>query len=130
MAGRFFEDLDIPPPDISLDIGSCTHAFQTAEVMRRLEPVLKCERPDLALVVGDVNLTMAAALTATKVNIKVAHVEAGLRSCDQTMPEEINRIVTDSVSDFLFVPEESGERHLLTEGIARDKIFFCGQRDS
>ncbi len=126
MAGRFFEDLDIPHPDVSLDVGSGTHAVQTAEVMKRLEPVLERERPDLVLVVGDVNSTMAAALTATKLKIKVAHVEAGLRSFDRSMPEEINRLVTDAVSDLLFVTEESGEHNLLAEGISRSKIFFVG----
>ena len=126
MAGRFFEDLDIPKPDVSLEVGSGSHALQTAEVMKRLEPVLERERPDLVLVVGDVNSTMAAALTAVKLKIRVAHVEAGLRSFDRDMPEEINRIVTDAVSDFLFVTEESGEKNLLKEGVARDKIFFVG----
>jgi len=126
MAGRFFEDLDIPKPDVSLEVGSGSHALQTAEVMKRLEPVLERERPDLILVVGDVNSTMAAALTAVKLKIRVAHVEAGLRSFDRDMPEEINRIVTDAVSDFLFVTEESGEKNLLKEGVARDKIFFVG----
>ena len=126
MAGRFFQDLDIPPPDVSLEVGSGTHAVQTAEVMKRLEPVLERERPDIVLVVGDVNSTMAAALTATKLKIKVAHVEAGLRSFDRAMPEEINRLVTDAVSDFLFVTEESGERNLTAEGVPKDKIFFVG----
>lgn len=126
MAGRFFEDLEIPPPDVSLEVGSGSHAVQTAEVMKRLEPVLEKERPDVVLVVGDVNSTMAAALTATKLKIKVAHVEAGLRSFDRAMPEEINRVVTDAVSDFLFVTEESGERNLLSEGVSREKIFFVG----
>ncbi len=126
MAGRFFEDLEIPRPDVSLEVGSGTHAVQTAEVMKRLEPVLEKEKPDLVLVVGDVNSTMAAALTAAKLRIKVAHVEAGLRSFDRGMPEEINRIVTDAISDFLFVTEESGEKHLLAEGIPKEKIFFVG----
>lgn len=126
MAGRFFEDLDIPCPDVFLEVGSGSHAVQTAEVMKRLEPVLERERPDLVLVVGDVNSTMAAALTATKLKIKVAHVEAGLRSFDRSMPEEINRVVTDAVSDFLFVTEESGEKNLLVEGVDRAKIFFVG----
>ncbi len=126
MAGCFFQDLGIPSPDVFLEVGSGSHAMQTAEVMKRLEPVLERQRPDVVLVVGDVNSTMAAALTAAKLNIKVAHVEAGLRSFDRTMPEEINRLVTDAVSDFLFVTEESGERHLLAEGISQDKIFFVG----
>lgn len=126
MAGCFFQDLDIPSPDVFLEVGSGSHAVQTAEVMKRLEPVLERHRPDVVLVVGDVNSTMAAALTAAKLKIKVAHVEAGLRSFDRTMPEEINRLVTDAVSDFLFVTEESAEQHLLAEGISRDKVFFVG----
>lgn len=126
MAGQFFRDLQIPPPDISLDVGSGSHAYQTAEVMRRLEPVLEKERPDLVLVVGDVNSTVAASLTATKLLIPVAHVEAGLRSFDRTMPEEINRLVTDAISDLLFVTEESGLRNLLNEGTDKGKVFFVG----
>lgn len=126
MAGSFFEDLQIPVPDVSLDVGSGSHAFQTAEVMKRIEPILERERPDLVLVVGDVNSTMAAALTAAKLHIPVAHVEAGLRSFDRTMPEEINRLVTDAVSDFLFVTEESGVQNLRAEGVSSDKIFLVG----
>lgn len=126
LSEQFFRDLDIPPPDISLDVGSGSHAAQTAEVMRRLEPVLLRLQPDLVLVVGDVNSTLAAAVTASKLGIQVAHVEAGLRSFDRTMPEEINRIVTDAVSDLLFVSEESGRENLLREGIAPDKIHFAG----
>ncbi len=126
MAGRFFEDLRIPLPDVSLEVGSASHAAQTAEVMKRLEPVLMLERPDVVLVVGDVNSTLAAALTAAKLQIPVAHVEAGLRSFDRTMPEEINRIVTDAVSDLLFVTEESGRRNLLNEGVSDSKIHFVG----
>ena len=126
MAGRFFEDLQIPIPDVSLDVGSGSHAFQTAEVMKRFEPILERERPDLVLVVGDVNSTMAAALTAAKLHIPVAHVEAGLRSFDRSMPEEINRLVTDAVSDFLFVTEESGLQNLKAEGVSAEKIFLVG----
>jgi UDP-N-acetylglucosamine 2-epimerase (non-hydrolysing) len=126
MAGQFFQDLQIPEPNISLEVGSGSHAYQTAEVMRRLEPVLATERPDLVLVVGDVNSTLAAAVTAAKLCIPVAHVEAGLRSFDRTMPEEINRLVTDAVSDYLFVSEESGRQHLLHEGVAESKIHFVG----
>ena len=126
MAGQFFEDLQIPLPDVSLDVGSGTHAVQTAEVMKRLEPIVERERPDLVLVVGDVNSTMAAALTSVKLHVPVAHVEAGLRSGDRSMPEEINRIVTDAVSDFLFVTEESGKCNLLAEGVSEKKIFFVG----
>ncbi len=126
MAGQFFRDLEIPDPDICLDVGSGSHAYQTAEVMKRLEPVIERERPDLVVVVGDVNSTMAAALTAVKLLIPVAHIEAGLRSFDRTMPEEINRVVTDAVSDFLFVTEESGVQNLLSEGVNKNKIFLVG----
>ena len=126
MAGQFFEDLQIPLPDVSLDVGSGTHAAQTAEVMKRLEPIVERERPDVVVVVGDVNSTMAAALTSVKLHVPVAHVEAGLRSGDRSMPEEINRIVTDAISDYLFVTEESGKRNLLAEGVSEKKIFFVG----
>lgn len=126
MSGRFFEDLAIEPPDINLEVGSGTHGFQTAEVMRRLEPVLDSRRPDLVLVVGDVNSTLAAALVAAKLDIRVGHVEAGLRSFDRRMPEEINRLLTDAVADLLFVTEESGCENLLREGIAPEKIHFVG----
>ncbi|MEP7151064.1 MAG: UDP-N-acetylglucosamine 2-epimerase (non-hydrolyzing) [Nitrospira sp.] len=126
MAGQFFEDLQIPLPNVSLDVGSGTHAVQTAEVMKRLEPIVEQERPDVVLVVGDVNSTMAAALTSVKLHVPVAHVEAGLRSGDRSMPEEINRIVTDAISDFLFVTEESGKRNLVAEGVSEKKIFFVG----
>ena len=126
MAGQFFRDLEIPAPDVSLDVGSGSHAHQTAEVMRRLEPILEQVRPDLVLVVGDVNSTLAAALTAAKLRIAVAHVEAGLRSFDRSMPEEINRLVTDAVSDYLFVSEESGRDNLRREGKPEDRIFFVG----
>jgi UDP-N-acetylglucosamine 2-epimerase (non-hydrolysing) len=126
MAGQFFRDLKIPKPEVSLEVGSGSHAYQTAEVMKRLEPVLEEIRPDLVLVVGDVNSTLAAAITAAKLLIPVAHVEAGLRSFDRTMPEEINRLLTDAVSEFLFVSEESGRQNLLREGVSQSKIFFVG----
>jgi UDP-N-acetylglucosamine 2-epimerase (non-hydrolysing) len=126
MAGRFFQDLGIPDPDVCLEVGSGSHAYQTAEVMKRLEPVVERERPDLVVVVGDVNSTMAAALTSAKLLIPVAHIEAGLRSFDRTMPEEINRVVTDAVADLLFVTEESGVRNLLAEGVDENKIFLVG----
>jgi UDP-N-acetylglucosamine 2-epimerase (non-hydrolysing) len=126
MAGAFFEDLKIPLPDVCLEVGSGSHAFQTAEVMKRLEPILERERPDLVMVVGDVNSTMAAALTAVKLHIPVAHVEAGLRSFDRAMPEEINRVVTDAVAELLFVTEESGLRNLDAEGVGKEKTFFVG----
>src|SRR2546425_10405448 len=126
MSGQFFTDLEIQPPDFNLGVGSGSHAVQTAEVMRKLEPLLDSVRPDLVLVVGDVNSTLAAALTAVKLRIPVAHVEAGLRSFDRAMPEEINRLLTDAISDFLFVTEESGRENLLREGIAPQKVHFVG----
>jgi UDP-N-acetylglucosamine 2-epimerase (non-hydrolysing) len=126
MSQQFFDDLDIPAPDAVLEVGSASHAVQTAEVMRRLEPVLQSLEPDLVLVVGDVNSTMAAALTAVKLGLRVAHVEAGLRSRDRSMPEEINRLVTDAVSDVLFVTEESGRRNLIREGVDAAKIHLVG----
>lgn len=126
MSARFFEDLEIPPPDVNLEVGSGSHAAQTAEVMRRLEPILTAAPPDVVVVVGDVNSTLAAALTAVKLGIPVAHVEAGLRSFDRTMPEEINRLLTDAIADLLFVTEESGRENLRREGITPDKIHFVG----
>jgi UDP-N-acetylglucosamine 2-epimerase (non-hydrolysing) len=126
MAGQFFDDLQMPFPNYSLEVGPGSHAYQTAEVMKRLEPILEEQHPDLVVVVGDVNSTLAAALTAAKLQIPVAHVEAGLRSFDRSMPEEINRLITDAIADYLFVTEESGRQNLLAEGIAEDKIFFVG----
>ncbi len=126
MSKLFFDDLGIPKPDINLEVGSSSHAQQTAEIMNRFEPVLLKEKPDLVVVVGDVNSTIACALTAVKLGIKVAHVEAGLRSFDRTMPEEINRILTDSISDFLFATEPDAKENLLREGVAEDKIHFVG----
>jgi len=126
MAGQFFHDLGIPDPDATLDVGSGTHAYQTGEVMKRVEPVLQCERPDLVLVVGDVNSTLAATLAAVKLQIPVAHGEAGLRSFDRSMPEEINRVLTDAIAEYLFVSEESGVQNLRAEGIEPRKIFFVG----
>jgi UDP-N-acetylglucosamine 2-epimerase (non-hydrolysing) len=126
MSDRLFADLELAPPEVNLGVGSGTHAEQTAEVMLRLEPVMKEHIPDLLLVVGDVNSTLAAALVAAKLGIPVAHVEAGLRSFDRRMPEELNRILTDSLSDLLFVTEESGRRNLAREGIDPSKIHFVG----
>ena len=126
MAGQFFRDLDLSRPDISLEVGSGSHAHQTAEVMKRLEPVLNRIQPHLVLVVGDVNSTLAAAVTAVKLGIPVAHVEAGLRSFDRSMPEEINRLLTDAISEYLFVTEESGRVNLLREGIQPQKIHMVG----
>jgi UDP-N-acetylglucosamine 2-epimerase (non-hydrolysing) len=126
MSAAFFADLEIPRPDWTLGVGSASHAVQTAEIMRRFEPVVLEQRPDVVIVVGDVNSTAACALTAAKLGVKVAHVEAGLRSFDRTMPEEINRIVTDSVSDILFTSEESGSENLLREGHRPEAIAFVG----
>ena len=126
LAKVFFEDLGIPAPDENLAVGSASHAVQTAEIMRRFEPVLLRETPDVVVVVGDVNSTIACALVAAKLGVPVAHVEAGLRSFDRRMPEEINRVLTDHASDALFVTEESGLRNLEKEGIDSDKVFFVG----
>lgn len=126
MSDIFFEDLGIPEPDIHLNIGSASHAVQTAKIMIELEKSLVKDEPSLVVVVGDVNSTLAGALVAKKLNIKVAHVEAGLRSFDQTMPEEINRLLTDQISDFLFTTEMSAEINLKREGIDPRKIFFVG----
>lgn len=126
MSKIFFEDLELPEPDIYLGVGSGSHAQQTGDVMIKLEEVMTAEKPDMVLVVGDVNSTMAASLVASKLCIPIAHVEAGLRSFDRSMPEEINRIVTDSLADLLFVTEESGSINLLKEGVPREKIHFVG----
>ncbi|MGD0262909.1 MAG: UDP-N-acetylglucosamine 2-epimerase (non-hydrolyzing) [Verrucomicrobiota bacterium] len=126
LSGNFFTELGLPRPDVNLQVGSGTHAAQTAEVMKRLEPVLLDYQPDVVLVVGDVNSTLATALTAVKLAIRVAHIEAGLRSFDMTMPEEINRKVTDAISDLLFVTEQSGIENLRHEGIPAEKIFLVG----
>jgi len=126
MSDSFFDDLGLPQPDFQLGIGSASHAVQTAKIMLAFEPVVLAEKPDWVVVVGDVNSTVACALVASKRGIKVAHVEAGLRSFDRSMPEEINRIVTDSISDLLFTTEESGNANLRSEGIALEKIKFVG----
>jgi UDP-N-acetylglucosamine 2-epimerase (non-hydrolysing) len=126
MSALFFGELGIPEPDMNLEVGSCSHAVQTAEIMKRIEPVLLEHRPDWVVVVGDVNSTIAAALTASKLGIKVAHVEAGLRSFDRTMPEEINRVLTDAISDLLFVTEPSGVENLKREGIGDAKVHLVG----
>jgi UDP-N-acetylglucosamine 2-epimerase (non-hydrolysing) len=126
MSDYFFRDLGIPEPDYYLDVRSGTQAVQTAQVMIALEPLLVQLRPDLVLVVGDVNSTLAAALVAVKLHIRLAHVEAGLRSFDRTMPEEVNRVVTDALSDLLFTTEQSGEKNLRNEGVSADRIHFVG----
>jgi UDP-N-acetylglucosamine 2-epimerase (non-hydrolysing) len=126
MSDVFFRDLRIPAPDINLGVGSGSHAEQTGRVMIELEKVCIQESPDLAVVVGDVNSTLAGALVAAKLRIPLAHVEAGLRSFDRSMPEEINRILTDAVSDLLFITEPSAEVNLIREGIQPDRICFAG----
>ncbi len=126
MSGQFFRDLGLPDPDHHLGAGGGTHAQQTAEIMKRIEPVFEQGRPRGVIVVGDVNSTAAAALVASKMGIAVIHAEAGLRSFDRSMPEEINRIVTDSISDVLLVTEESGRVNLLREGHAHDRIHMVG----
>ncbi len=126
MSKLFFDELGIPNPDVNLEVGSGSHAQQTADIMKRFEPVVIEHKPDSVLVVGDVNSTIACALVAKKLGIKVIHVEAGLRSFDMTMPEEINRILTDALSDILFITEKSAEENLLREGVAREKIHFVG----
>ncbi len=126
MSDTFFADLDLPEPDHHLAVGSGSHAAQTAAVLARLEPVLTAEHPDIVLVYGDVNSTVAAALAAAKMNIRVAHVEAGLRSRDRTMPEELNRLVTDQLSDLLFAPSLDAADNLRAEGIPLGRIRFVG----
>jgi UDP-N-acetylglucosamine 2-epimerase (non-hydrolysing) len=126
MSDKLFEDLALPRPDINLEVGSATHAVQTAEVMRRFEPVVDAHNPSCVLVVGDVNSTLACALVATKKGIPVAHVESGLRSNDRAMPEEINRILTDQISDRLYITERSASDNLAREGIHADRVCFVG----
>ncbi len=126
MNDRFFEDLGLPHPDINLEVGSGSHARQTADIMLRFEPVLLDRRPEGVLVVGDVNSTIACALVAAKMGIPVIHVEAGLRSRDRSMPEEINRILTDQLSDYLFTTERAAAANLAAEGIDPARVFFVG----
>lgn len=126
MSKQFFKDLELPEPDVFLGVGPGTHAQQTAKIMVEFEKILVKEKPDLTLVVGDVNSTLACALASVKLNIPVAHVEAGLRSFDRSMPEEINRLMTDAISDYLFITEKEAEVNLLKEGKPKDKIFFVG----
>ena len=126
MSDVFFKELELPKPDIYLGVGSGSHTEQTAKIMIEFEKVLVKIKPDLVLVYGDVNSTAACSLVAVKLNIKVAHIESGLRSFDRTMPEEINRVITDSISDYLFVTEKSGYDNLIKEGVNKSKIFFVG----
>lgn len=126
MSDAFFSDLGMPQPDINLGVGSASHTQQTAKIMTLFEPVVEAERPDWVVVVGDVNSTIACALVAAKMGVKIAHVEAGLRSDDRTMPEEINRILTDSISDLLLTPSPDANQTLLREGVDESKICFVG----
>ncbi|MGI8885030.1 MAG: non-hydrolyzing UDP-N-acetylglucosamine 2-epimerase [Pyrinomonadaceae bacterium] len=126
MSDSFFADLGIPAPDFYLEVGSASHAVQTAKIMTAFEPIVLAEKPDWVLVVGDVNSTIACALVCAKLGIKVAHVEAGLRSRDRTMPEEINRILTDSISDLLLTTSQDADENLKREGVSEEKIKFVG----
>jgi UDP-N-acetylglucosamine 2-epimerase (non-hydrolysing) len=126
MSDSFFLDLELPQPDVHLGVGSGSHAAQTAAVMERFEPVVLREKPDWVLVVGDVNSTIACALVCVKLGVNVAHVEAGLRSRDRTMPEEINRLLTDQIADLLFTPSADADENLIAEGIPRERIRFVG----
>src|ERR1044071_2111461 len=126
MSDAFFTDLDLPQPDVYLGVGSGSHAVQTAAIMERFEPVVLKEQPDWVIVVGDVNSTVACALVCVKLGIKIAHVEAGLRSFDRTMPEEINRLLTDQLADLLLTPSLDADEQLLREGIAPERIQFVG----
>jgi UDP-N-acetylglucosamine 2-epimerase (non-hydrolysing) len=126
MSDAFFRDLELPAPDVHLGVGSGTHATQTAAVMERFEPIVEREKPDWVIVVGDVNSTLACALVCSKLHVKVAHVEAGLRSRDRTMPEEINRLLTDQLADLLLTPSEDADRNLLAEGIPPERIRLVG----
>lgn len=126
MSDVFFQELGLPEPDVNLEVGSGSHAQQTADIMVRFEPVVLDFKPDLVVVYGDVNSTVAAALVCSKLLVPIAHVEAGLRSFDRAMPEEINRLLTDQVADFLFTPSIDGDENLLREGVPQKKIFFVG----
>lgn len=126
LSGVFFRELEIPEPDANLNVGSGSHAQQTAAIMSRFEPVVLACNPDIVLVYGDVNSTVAAALVCSKAGIRLGHVEAGLRSFDRSMPEEINRLVTDQLADILFTPSADGNENLAHEGIARNKVFLAG----
>jgi UDP-N-acetylglucosamine 2-epimerase (non-hydrolysing) len=126
MSDAFFGDLDLPQPDVHLGVGSTSHAAQTAAIIERFEPVVLREKPDWVLVVGDVNSTLACALVCVKLGVKVAHVEAGLRSRDRTMPEEINRLLTDQIADLLFTPSADADENLRAEGIRPERIRLVG----
>src|SRR3989442_1575137 len=126
MSDAFFRDLNMPEPEVYLGVGSASHAVQTAAVMQAFEPVVEKEKPDWVIVVGDVNSTLACALVCVKLGVKVAHVEAGLRSRDRTMPEEINRLLTDQIADLLFTPSRDADENLRAEGIPQERIRCVG----
>src|SRR5262249_53904304 len=126
MSDAFFRDLEMPEPDIDLGVGSASHAVQTAGIIQAFEPYVINEKPDWVVVVGDVNSTVACALVCAKLDVKVAHVEAGLRSRDRRMPEEINRVLTDQIADLLLTPSQDADQNLLAEGIPEDRIRFVG----
>ena len=126
MSDVFFQQLGMPAPDVNLEVGSASHAQQTADIMSRFEPVLLEKKPDLVLVYGDVNSTLAGALVCSKLGVKVGHVEAGLRSRDRRMPEEINRLITDQIADWLFTPSSDADENLRQEGIDPERIHFVG----
>lgn len=126
MSDLFFTQLQIPEPDVNLEVGSASHAVQTAQIMQRFEPVVLEHKPDWVVVVGDVNSTIACGLVAVKLGVRLAHVEAGLRSFDRTMPEEINRVLTDAISDLLFVSEPAGVENLRREGVDGERVHFVG----
>ena len=126
MSDAFLRDLELPQPDVDLNVGSASHAAQTAAVMERFEPVVLREKPDWVLVVGDVNSTLACALVCAKLGVKVGHVEAGLRSRDRSMPEEINRVLTDQIADLLFTPSEDADQNLRAEGVPDERIRLVG----
>jgi UDP-N-acetylglucosamine 2-epimerase (non-hydrolysing) len=126
MSQVFFQELDLPQPDVNLNVGSGTHAWQTAQVMMRFEPVLLDYQPDWVVVYGDVNSTLACSLVSSKLEFPVAHVEAGLRSYDRSMPEEINRVLTDQISELLFTPSEDADQNLAREGIPEEKVHLVG----
>src|SRR6202043_1985121 len=126
MSDVFFQQLGMPAPDVNLQVGSGSHAQQTAHIMCRFEPVVLEKKPDLVVVYGDVNSTVAAALVCSKLMVRIAHVEAGLRSFDRTMPEEVNRLVTDQLADLLFTPSADGDQNLQAEGVEVGKIHLVG----
>ncbi len=126
MNSKLFQDLQLPPPDLNLEVGSGSHAFQTAEIMRRFEPVIDAHCPSCVVVVGDVNSTLACGLVAAKKRVPIVHVEAGLRSYDRAMPEEINRVLTDQISDVLYTTERAARDNLLREGVLGERIHFVG----